>query len=64
MYSRIITCRIDPSKAGEFRSSLNGEFLPRIQDQPGFVDNLESFDTVSGDFCCTTLWKSKADVEA
>ena len=38
MYSRIITCKIDPSRIQEFRAALNGEFLPRIQSQPGFVD--------------------------
>lgn len=64
MYSRIITCRIDPARVSEFRAALNGEFLPRIQDQPGFIDNIESLDTSTGDFCCTTLWKSRADIEA
>jgi hypothetical protein len=63
MYSRIITCKIDPSRIQEFRSSLNHEFLPRIQGQPGFVDNLESLDTTTGEFCCTTLWNSRSDLE-
>lgn len=47
----------------EFRSALNEEFLPRIQAQPGFVDNIESLDTITGEFCCTTLWKSESDVK-
>ena len=34
MYSRIITCTIDPSRVDEFRTVLNQEFLPRIQKQP------------------------------
>jgi quinol monooxygenase YgiN len=63
MYSRIITCKIDPSRIEEFRAALNGEFLPRIQSQPGFVDNIEALDIATGEFCCTTLWNSKADVE-
>ena len=63
MYSRIITCKIDPSRIDEFRSALNGEFLPRIQAQPGFIDNIEALDVATGEFCCTTLWHSKADVE-
>ena len=63
MYSRIVTCKIDPSTINEFREALNGEFLPRIQSQPGFVDNIESLDSETGDFCCTTLWNSKSDVE-
>jgi hypothetical protein len=63
MMSRIITCTIDPTRANEFKSALNDEFLPRIQSQPGFVDNVESFDPVSGKFCCMTLWESAADVQ-
>jgi len=63
MYSRIITCKIDTSRINEFRSALNDEFLPRIQDQPGFIDNIESLDPASGEFCCTTLWNSRSDVE-
>jgi hypothetical protein len=47
----------------EFRDALNGEFLPRIQAQPGFVDNIESLDSATGEFCCTTLWKSESDVK-
>jgi heme-degrading monooxygenase HmoA len=47
----------------EFRSALNQEFLPRIQAQPGFVDNIESLDPTTGEFCCTTLWKSESDVK-
>ena len=64
MYSRIITCKIDRSRIDEFRASLNNEFLPRIQSQPGFIDNIESLDTSTGEFCCTTLWKSGTDIEA
>lgn len=63
MYSRTITCKIDPARMDEFRSSLNGELLPRIQSQPGFVENVESLDPATGDFCCMTLWEDKADVE-
>ena len=63
MYSRTVTCKIDPSMIDEFRDALNGEFLPRIQAQPGFVDNIESLDTKTGEFCCTTLWKSESDVK-
>jgi hypothetical protein len=62
VYSRIVFCKVDPSRINEFRSSLNNEFLPKIQGQPGFVDNIESLDNITGEFCCTTLWKSKSDV--
>ena len=63
MFSRILNCKINPSKVTEFRTALNGSFLPRIQSQPGFIDNIESLDTTSGEFCCVTLWKSASDVE-
>jgi hypothetical protein len=63
MYSRIVTCTIDTSKLDEFKSALNNQFLPRIQAQPGFIDNIESLDPVSGQFSCMTLWNSASDVE-
>ena len=63
MYSRIVSCTIDPAKVNEFKTSLNNEFLPRIQAQPGFIDNIESLDPATGQFSCMTLWESAADVE-
>jgi len=63
MYSRIITCKIDTSKINEFRKALNDEFLPRIQGQPGFIDNIEALDPATGEFSCTTLWNNRSDVE-
>jgi quinol monooxygenase YgiN len=63
MYSRTVTCTIVPSKVNEFKNELNNELLPRIQEQKGFVDNLESLDAVTGEFSCTTLWETKADVD-
>ncbi len=63
MISRIITCNIDPAKLNEFRNALNNQFLPRIQSQPGFLENIESLDAATGQFSCLTLWKSAADVE-
>jgi len=64
MISRIVTCTIDPEKISEFKSALNDNFLPRIQAQSGFIDNLESLDPATGEFCCTTLWESAADVQS
>ena len=63
MFSRIITCNITPAKVGEFKTKLNDEFLPRIQAQPGFLENIESLDPATGKFCCVTLWKNASDVE-
>lgn len=62
MYSRTITCKIDTSRIDEFRAALNHEFLPRIQAEPGFIDNIESLDPGTGEFCCMTLWKSPEDI--
>ncbi len=63
MISRVVTCTINPSRVNEFRSALNSQFLPRIQSQPGFIDNIESLDPNTGQFCCMTLWRSQTDVE-
>ena len=54
MISRIIHCVINPARVDEFRTELNGQILPRIQEQKGFVDNIESLDTATGQFCCLT----------
>jgi len=63
MYSRIISCTIDPAKVKDFRTALNNQFLPRIQALPGFLENIESLDPATGKFNCVTLWKSARDVE-
>jgi len=63
MFSRIISCTIDLAKVNDFRNALNNQFLPRIQSQPGFVENIESLDPSTGQFSCVTLWKTQADVD-
>ena len=63
MISRIVTCNVKPEKLNEFRNTLNQRFLPRIQQQRGFVDLVESLDTGSGTFVCSTFWNSRQDVE-
>jgi quinol monooxygenase YgiN len=63
MISRIVSCTIKPDKIHEFRNTLKTEVLPNITRQPGFVDLVESIDTASGVFVCTTLWNSRQDVE-
>ena len=37
MFSRLITCTINPAKLNDFKNALNNQFLPRIQAQPGLV---------------------------
>lgn len=62
MVSRVINCTIKPDKVDEFRNAINDEFLPRIQAQQGFLENIESCDPASGEYCCLTLWESASDV--
>ncbi|GAC1678740.1 MAG: hypothetical protein PVS2B2_16080 [Candidatus Acidiferrum sp.] len=63
MHSRLITCNIDPAKVNDFRNALNNQLVPRIQAQPGFIDNIESLDPATGQFSCMTLWKTESDLE-
>jgi hypothetical protein len=63
MFSRMITCTIDPARVGEFKAALNNQLLPRIQAEPGFVDNIESLDPATGQFSCMTLWESSSDLQ-
>jgi quinol monooxygenase YgiN len=63
MIARIITCNVTPAKVPEFRALLNTTVIPKVQCQPGFVENVESLDPVSGHFSCTTLWQSRTDVD-
>jgi heme-degrading monooxygenase HmoA len=63
MHSRIITCSIKLNDVEKFRRTINNEFLPRIQASPGFLENIESVDPSTGQYCCVTVWKSEADVK-
>src|SRR5437016_12147403 len=63
MSDGLVHCTIEPAKVGVVNAALDNEFLPRIQAQPGFIDNIESLDPATGQFSCMTLWESAADVE-
>lgn len=63
MIARYVSCTIRPEKLDEFRDTLNSEFLPRIQSQPGFVESLESLDPVTGKFTCMTVWNDQTAVD-
>ena len=63
MISRIVSCTVMPERISEFRHALKNEVLPNLTREPGFVDLIESFDTSTGDFVCTTLWNTRQDVE-
>lgn len=63
MIARIVTCTVMPSKVAEFRTLLNNTLLPKVQSQPGFVENIEALDPNTGQFSCTTLWQKRSDVE-
>ena len=63
MLSRIIQCTIRPDQVQEFRDKLNNRFLPSIQAQPGFIENIESLDPATGQYTCLTLWQTAEDVQ-
>ncbi len=63
MFSRVITCDIQPDRISEFRNIVNEELLPRIEAQPGFLENIESVDPNTGKYCCVTLWESEAAIK-
>jgi quinol monooxygenase YgiN len=63
MIARIISCTVTPSKVAEFRTLLNNTILPKVQSQPGFVENIDALDPNTGQFSCTTVWQNRSDVE-
>jgi len=63
MFSRIVDANIRTDKLNEFKTTLNREFVPRIKQQPGFVDLVESVDPASGHFVCMSLWKTQEDLD-
>lgn len=63
MISRIVDCNVKPDKLDALRSKLNTDFLPRIKQQTGFVDVIESVDPDTGHFVCNTFWKTQNDVK-
>ena len=63
MISRIVDCNVKPDKLNALRQKLNTDYLPRIKQQPGFVDVIESVDTATGHFVCNTFWKTNQDVK-
>jgi heme-degrading monooxygenase HmoA len=63
MVSRIVTCNVPTNKLNEFTTRLSGTHVPRIKDQPGFVDIIESVDPKTGKFVCMTLWRTPQDVD-
>jgi quinol monooxygenase YgiN len=62
MISRIVDINVKTENLDQFTSALNEKYIPRIKQQPGFVDLIESIDRETGHFVCMTLWKSKEDV--
>ena len=62
MISRIVDCNVKPDKLNALRQKLNTDYLPRIKQQPGFVDVIESVDAATGHFVCNTFWKTNQDV--
>jgi hypothetical protein len=63
MISRIVDCNVRKDKLDEFRHNLNETFVPRIKQQPGFVDLIEALDVDSGRFVCNSFWNTRSDLE-
>jgi heme-degrading monooxygenase HmoA len=63
MVSRIVNCNVPTNRLSEFTNRLSTTHVPRIKNQPGFVDIIESVDPNTGNFVCMTLWRTKQDVE-
>ncbi len=63
MISRIVSCNIKPEKLNEFRTTLKTAVLPNISRQAGFVDLIESLDSATGQFVCTSYWNTQQDVQ-
>lgn len=63
MISRIVNCTVPPEKVNEFTTRLSTTHVPRIKNQPGFVDIIESVDPNTGNFVCMTLWRTRQDVD-
>ena len=63
MFSRIVTCNVPTNKLNDFTTRLSSQHVPRIKNQPGFVDIIESVDPNTGNFVCMTLWRTKQDVD-
>jgi hypothetical protein len=62
MIQRIVTCSVRPDKLNELRTTLNDSFIPKVKQQPGFVDLIESINVDDGTFVCSTFWKTRDDV--
>ena len=63
MFSRVVNATIRTDKLNEFKQTLNTKFIPRLKQQPGFVDLVESVDTQTGQFVCLSVWKTQQDVD-
>jgi quinol monooxygenase YgiN len=63
MIQRIVSCNVRPEKIDQFRGAIKENVVPRIKKQNGFVDVIESIDTSTGQFVCSTFWKTKDDVD-
>ena len=64
MISRIVNCSVKKQNLETLRRQLATDFIPRIRQQNGFVDLIESVDPNTGTFVCNTFWKTTNDVKA
>ena len=62
MITRIVQCQLKTDRIEQARQALLTEVHPKLRQQPGFVDVIESLDPATGKFVCMTLWKTPEDV--
>jgi hypothetical protein len=62
MITRIVQCQLKTDRLDQARQALTTEVHPKLRQQPGFVDVIESLDPQTGKFVCMTLWRTPEDV--
>lgn len=63
MYSRIVNATLKVNRIDEARQTFASEVLPQLRKQPGFIDLIDAIDTQTGQFVCTTLWRTREDAD-
>ena len=64
MYTRIVECHVKPGRKQEATARMNGEILPILQKQPGFVDMIALIDEHDPErLVVLSFWTTKEDAE-
>jgi heme-degrading monooxygenase HmoA len=63
MYSRHVTCNLKPIKREELTQMFDREFLPLLQKQNGFNDEIAFVDQDGKQVLAISLWESKESAD-